>query len=182
MTGGTTQTANLVGVYNVLHGVAGGNTATYPQWFDPGTVFESELSRHLQRACCTRRRIPIPARSATRGATSSAGRVTSPTIFPLFKSFPDLPRVVSRSAIRCFQFHQYAGLRPAEQQSHFKQSFGQITGTLGSGAGNRQWSRGSRVCFKPLLSSPSNMLERTIPTLDLRCGGIFRVSNESEKA
>ncbi len=98
VTGGMTQTANLVGVYNVLHRVAGGNTATYPQWFDQGTAtnpnFQAPATCVLYTAAS-----PNPCALGNTGRNQFRGPGYVSDNLSLFKSFPNLSRVVSRGAI-----------------------------------------------------------------------------------
>ncbi len=115
-TGGTTQTANQIGAYKVLHHVSGGNISTYPQWFDLAHRLPLPTSRRLQPALTRLRTRSLPLRQH-RPQSVPRPRLLLRQPFPL-QEFSDLPRITTRDALRCLQRYQHARLRQPFQQHH----------------------------------------------------------------
>ncbi|QMV18297.1 TonB-dependent receptor [Granulicella sp. 5B5] len=128
VTPGTTTTANLSGAYQVTHKVTGGNTSTYPQWFNASSFS-----------------------APTIGIQGNTGRnqFRGPAYFndnlSLFKVFPlHGDRINMEARFDAFN----ATNTPAFGQPGTtvgSGTFGEITGTLGSGVGNVNGVGGPRV-------------------------------------
>lgn len=128
VTPGTTTTANLTGTYQVTHATAGGNTSSYPLWFNkanftaPTTGVQGNTSRNQFR-----------------------GPAYFNDNLSLFKNFPlhgDRLNLEARfDAFNATNTPAF-GLPGATVGSS---TFGEITGTLGSGVGNVNGVGGPRV-------------------------------------
>jgi hypothetical protein len=142
-TSGTTQTANLSGVYQVTHGVAGGNISTYPQWFSAVTNGQANFT--APTACVTysaTNQVPCALGNTGRNQFRGPGYVSDN--LSLFKSFPIFRETALEARFDAFN----ATNTPAfglPSSSITSSTFGQITGTLGSGAGNVNGVGGPRV-------------------------------------
>jgi hypothetical protein len=143
VTSGTTQTANLNGVYNVLHHVAGGNISTYPQWFDPGPAanpnFTAPTTCVLYSASNT---TPCALGNTGRNQFRGPGYVSDN--LSLFKSFPIFRESKLEARFDAFNFTNTPAFG-LPTSSITSSNFGQITGTLGSGVGNVNGVGGPRV-------------------------------------
>jgi hypothetical protein len=142
-TSGTTQTANLVGTYKVLHHVAGGNISTYPQWFDPGP---SGAGANFQQPACTGYSVSnqVPCAFGNTGRNQFRGPGLFSDNLSLFKSFPIFRESQLIARVDAFN----ATNTPAfgnPSNSITSGTFGQITGILSSGAGNVNGVGGPRV-------------------------------------
>jgi hypothetical protein len=142
-TGGTTQTANQVGPYKVLHKVSGGNISSYPQWFDPGP---SGAGAYFQQPACAAY-TPInqvPCAFGNTGRNQFRGPGYFSDNLSLFKSFP-----IFRESQLTARFDAFnATNTPAfanPSNSITSGTFGQITSILSSGAGNVNGVGGPRV-------------------------------------
>ncbi len=142
-TTGTTQTANLSGAYKVLHNVAGGNISTYPQWFDPGTTTAPNFTAP---ATCVvyspTNQVPCAVGNTGRNQFRGPGYLSDN--LSLFKSFPIFREAALEARFDAFN----ATNTPAfglPSSSITSSTFGQITGTLGSGVGNVNGVGGPRV-------------------------------------
>ena len=143
VTSGTTQTANQVGAYQVLHNVAGGNISSYPQWFSPGPAgspnFVAPTTCVLYSASN-----PNPCALGNTGRNQFRGPGYLSDNLSLFKSFPIFRESQLEARFDAFN----ATNTPAfglPSSSITSSTFGQITGTLGSGAGNVNGVGGGRV-------------------------------------
>jgi len=143
VTSGTTQTANQVGAYQVLHNVAGGNISTYPQWFSAGPAgspsFTAPTTCVLYSAAS-----PNPCALGSTGRNQFRGPGYLSDNLSLFKSFPIFRESQLEARFDAFN----ATNTPAfglPSSSITSSTFGQITGTLGSGAGNVNGVGGGRV-------------------------------------
>jgi hypothetical protein len=142
-TTGTTQTANQVGPYKVLHNVAGGPISTYPQWFDPGP---SGASANFQQPPCVLYSAsnPVACPLGNTGRNQFRGPGYLSDNLSLFKSFHIFHESQLEARFDAFN----ATNTPAfglPSSSITASNFGQITGTLGSGAGNVNGVGGPRV-------------------------------------
>jgi hypothetical protein len=142
-TSGTTQTANQTGPYQVLHNVAGGNISTYPQWFSAVTNGSSNFTAPATCVLYSAAN-PVPCALGNTGRNQFRGPGYVSDNLSLFKSFP----VFSESQLEA-RFDAFnATNTPAfglPSSSITSSTFGQITGTLGSGAGNVNGVGGPRV-------------------------------------
>jgi hypothetical protein len=143
VTSGTTQTANQVGTYQVLHNVAGGNISAYPQWFSAGPAgspyFTAPTTCVLYSAAN-----PNPCALGNTGRNQFRGPGYLSDNLSLFKSFPVFRESQLEARFDAFN----ATNTPAfglPSSSITSSTFGQITGTLGSGAGNVNGVGGARV-------------------------------------
>ena len=143
VTSGTTQTANLVGVYHVLHNVAGGTTTSYPQWFDPGTPANPNFQAP---ACPTLYSVanPVACPVGNTGRNQFRGPGYLSDNLSLFKSFPIFRESSLEARFDAFNFTNTPAFG-LPSSSITSSTFGQITGTLGSGAGNVNGVGGPRV-------------------------------------
>jgi hypothetical protein len=143
VTGGTTQTANMVGVYSVLHRVAGGNTATYPQWFDPGTATNPNFQAPATCVLYTAAN-PTACALGSTGRNQFRGPGYLSNNLSLFKNFPIFRESSLEARFDAFNLTNTPAFGLPNSNST-SSNFGQITGTLGSGAGNVNGVGGSRV-------------------------------------
>jgi hypothetical protein len=123
-TPGWTQTANLTGKHRVLHGKPGAN------WFDP-TVFGQPAGCPAAPAACTE---IIGQTVGNTGRNQFYGPGYIQDNFSLVKNFPITERVRSEFRVDAIQLSntpQFAN----PSASITSTTFGQITGTLGSGTG-----------------------------------------------
>ena len=128
VTPGTTTTANLTGTYKVSHKVAGGTTSAYPLWFDT-SVFST----------------PTPGVQGNTARNQFRGPAYFNDNLSLFKVFPlHGERVNLEARFDAFNATNTPafGLPGATVGSG---TFGEITGTLGSGVGNVNGVGGPRV-------------------------------------
>ncbi len=143
-TSGTTQTANQAGPYKVLHNVAGGNISTYPQWFDPGPT-GSGANFQAPAACVLYSPTnPVPCALGNTGRNQFRGPGYLSDNISIFKSFPIFRESQLEARFDAFN----ATNTPAfglPSSSITSSTFGQITGTLSSGAGNVNGVGGPRV-------------------------------------
>jgi hypothetical protein len=142
-TSGTTQTANLSGVYKVLHNVAGGNISTYPQWFDPGPAGSANFTAPTTCVVYSPAN-QVPCALGNTGRNQFRGPGYLNDNLSLFKSFPIFRESQLEARFDAFN----ATNTPAfglPSSSITSSTFGQITGTLGSGAGNVNGVGGPRV-------------------------------------
>ena len=143
VTGGTTQTADQFGSYKVLHNVSGGNISTYPQWFDPGPT--SSLNFRAPTTCIlysASNQVPCALGNTGRNQFRGPGYLSDN--LSLFKSFHIFRESQLEARFDAFN----ATNTPAfglPSSSITSGTFGQITGTLGSGAGNVNGVGGGRV-------------------------------------
>ncbi len=136
VTSGTTQTANQIAPYKVLHNVTGGVTSAYPQWFDP--------TSYAAPAACTYVAGGAPCALGNIGRNQFRGPGYFSDNLSLFKSFPMFRE--SNLEVRGDAFN--LSNTPAfglPSSSITSSTFGQITGTLGSGVGNVNGVGGPRV-------------------------------------
>jgi Carboxypeptidase regulatory-like domain len=127
-TSGTTQTANQTGPYHVTHATTGGNTLTYPAWFNTANFVAAPVGV-----------IGNTQRNQFRGPGYFSDNLS------VFKSFPIFhERVNLDLRIDAFNMTNTPafGLPNSTVGSS---SFGQISGTLGSGVGNVNGVGGPRV-------------------------------------
>jgi hypothetical protein len=142
-TSGTTQTANLSGAYKVLHNVAGGNISTYPQWFDPGPAGSANFTAPATCVLYSAAN-PNPCALGNTGRNQFRGPGYLSDNLSLFKSFPIFREASLEARFDAFN----ATNTPAfglPSSSITSSTFGQITGTLGSGVGNVNGVGGPRV-------------------------------------
>ncbi|HEV2645355.1 MAG TPA: TonB-dependent receptor [Acidobacteriaceae bacterium] len=142
-TSGTTQTANQIGPYRVLHHVAGGNISSYPQWFDSGP---SGAGAYFQQPACAAytplNQVPCPFGNTGRNQFRGPGFLSDN--LSLFKSFPIFRESQLEARVDAFN----ATNTPAfanPSNSITSSNFGQITSILSSGAGNVNGVGGPRV-------------------------------------
>jgi len=127
----------------VLHRVAGDIIATYPQWFDLGTAtnpnFQAPATCVLYTAASSN---PCDLGNTGRNQFPGPGYVSDN--LSLFKSFPIFRESSLEPRFDAFNFTNTPafGLPSSNSTSS---NFGQITGTLGSGAGNVNGVGGLRV-------------------------------------
>jgi hypothetical protein len=143
VTTGTTQTANLVGSYNVVHHVAGGPISSYPQWFDPGPSGSPNFVAPTTCQLYTPAN-QVPCALGNTGRNQFRGPGYFSDNISLFKSFPIFREAQLEARFDAFN----ATNTPAfglPSSSRTSSTFGQITGTLGSGAGNVNGVGGPRV-------------------------------------
>ena len=127
-TSGTAQTANQIGPYQVSHAVAGGTTASYPLWFKTANFVAAPVGI-----------IGGTQRNQFRGPAYFSDNLS------LFKAFPLSHERVNLD-LRMDAFNMTN--TPAfglPNSSVGSSTFGQITGTLGSGVGNVNGVGGPRV-------------------------------------
>ncbi len=143
-TGGTTQTANLAGQYSVLHNVAGGNISTYPQWFDPGPA--SSPNFQAPATCVVYNAVtnPNPCALGNTGRNQFRGPGYLSDNLSLFKSFPIFRESSLEARFDAFNLTNTPAFG-LPSSSITSSTFGQITGTLGSGVGNVNGVGGPRV-------------------------------------
>ena len=142
-TSGTTQTANQTGPYQVLHNVAGGNISTYPQWFSAVTNGSSNFTAPATCVLYSAAN-PVPCALGNTGRNQFRGPGYLSDNLSLFKSFPIFRESQLEARFDAFN----ATNTPAfglPSSSITSSTFGQITGTLGSGAGNVNGVGGPRV-------------------------------------
>ena len=138
-TTGATQTANLVGSYKVTHQTVGGNTSTYPAWFN--------TANFAAPAACTAYTAanPVPCALGNTGRNQFHGPGYFSDNLSLFKNFP-IYRERMNMELRFDAFN--ATNTPAfalPGSTLGSGTFGQITSTLGSGVGNVNGVGGPRV-------------------------------------
>ncbi len=138
-TSGTTQTANQVLPYRVLHNVAGGNVSAYPQWFD-NTSFAAAPTCVAYNAATN----PNACAFGNTGRNQFRGPGYLSDNLSLFKSFPIYRESNLQARFDAFNLTNTPafGLPTSSRTSS---NFGQITGTLGSGVGNVNGVGGPRV-------------------------------------
>ena len=140
LTSGTTQTANQVAPYVVTHSVAGGTTSTYPTWFNPA-AFTAVVTSATP---CNYVAGGAPCALGNTGRNQFRGPGYFSDNLSLFKSFPVFRE--SNLEVRGDAFNlsntPAFGLPGGSTTSS---TFGQITGTLGSGVGNVNGVGGPRV-------------------------------------
>ena len=137
-TTGTTQTANLSGAYQVTHQTVGGNTLTHPNWFN--TANFTALP-----SCAYTPANPVPCPFGNTGRNQFRGPGYFSDNISLFKNFPIYgERVNLETRFDAFNATNTPafGLPGSTVGSG---TFGQITGTLGSGVGNVNGVGGPRV-------------------------------------
>ncbi|HEV2618328.1 MAG TPA: TonB-dependent receptor, partial [Acidobacteriaceae bacterium] len=149
-TGGTTQTANQVGVYKVLHNVSGGASTTHPEWFDPGPTGTGPNGANFQDPNVASPCVAYSSTNQTPCTFGNTGRnqFRGPGYFndnlSLFKSFP-----IFRESQLTARFDAFNATNTPDfsnpQASITSATFGQITSTLGSGQGNVNGVGGPRV-------------------------------------
>ncbi len=127
----------------MLHNVAGGNISTYPQWFAATTNGSANFTAP---ATCVvyspTNQVPCALGNTGRNQFRGPGYVSDN--FSLFKSFPIFRESSLEARFDAFN----ATNTPAfglPSSSITSSTFGQITGTLGSGAGNVNGVGGPRV-------------------------------------
>ena len=127
-TPGTTQTANQTGPYQVTHSHVGGNTTSYPTWFNTANF-----------AVATTGVVGNTQRNQFRGPGYFSDNLSLFKTFPLYHE-----RVNLETRADAFNLSNTPafGLPGATLGSS---TFGQITGTLGSGTGNVNGVGGPRV-------------------------------------
>ena len=144
VTSGTTQTANMVGSYKVLHNVAGGNISTYPQWFDPGPTGTGANFQAPATCVLYSPTNQVPCALGNTGRNQFRGPGYFSDNLSLFKSF----HVFRESQLEA-RFDAFNATNTPEfglpSGSITSSTFGQITGTLGSGVGNVNGVGGGRV-------------------------------------
>ncbi len=127
-TPGTTQTANQTGPYQVTHNTVGGNTASYPTWFNTANFVTAPTGV-----------VGNTQRNQFRGPGYFSDNLSLFKVFPLYHE-----RVNLTTRFDAFNLSNTPafGLPGATLGSS---TFGQITGTLGSGTGNVNGVGGPRV-------------------------------------
>ena len=127
-TTGTTQTANQTGPYQVTHAVVGGNTSTYPAWFNTANFVAAAVGV-----------VGGTQRNQFRGPAYLSDNLSVFKTFPVYRE-----RVNMDLRFDAFNLTNTPafGLPNSTVGSS---SFGQITGTLGSGVGNVNGVGGPRV-------------------------------------
>ncbi len=127
-TPGTTQTANQAGPYQVTHNTVGGNTASYPTWFNTANFVTAPTGV-----------IGNTQRNQFRGPGYFADNLSVFKDFPLYHE-----RVNLTTRVDAFNLSNTPafGLPGTTLGSS---TFGQITSTLGSGTGNVNGVGGPRV-------------------------------------
>ncbi len=132
-TPGTTQTANLTGAYNVVH-----QTGSAAHWFNPAAFSTPTGCPALPAPC------PNPGAGNT-GRNAFRGPGFIQDNFSLFKSFGLWRETALETGIEAFQLSntpQFAN--PTSNNCCTATSFGQVTGTLGSGQGSVNGIGGGR--------------------------------------
>ncbi len=127
-TPGTTQTANQTGTYQVTHNTVGGNTASYPTWFNTASFVAAPTGI-----------IGGTQRNQFRGPGYFADNLSIFKVFPIYHE-----RVSLTTRADAFNLSNTPafGLPGSTVGSS---TFGQITSTLGSGTGNVNGVGGPRV-------------------------------------
>jgi hypothetical protein len=133
-TPGTTQTGSLTGAYHVTHAAGGGNA----HWFDP-TAFSTPAG--CPATNCTAQNVDVG--NTGRNAFRGPGYIQDN--FALFKSFNLFRETTMVARIEAFQLSNTPqfGL-PTSNNCCTATSFGQVTGTLGSGQGSVNGIGGGR--------------------------------------
>jgi hypothetical protein len=127
----------------VLHNVAGGNISTYPQWFDPGPAGSANFTAPATCVLYSAAN-PNPCALGNTGRNQFRGPGYLSDNLSLFKSFPIFREASLEARFDAFN----ATNTPAfglPSSSITSSTFGQITGTLGSGVGNVNGVGGPRV-------------------------------------
>ena len=133
-TPGTTQTGSLTGVYRALHAVGGGNA----HWFDP-TAFSTPAG--CPTSGCTPQNVDVG--NTGRNAFRGPGYIQDN--FALFKSFNLYREATMTARIEAFQLSNTPQFgQPTSNNCCTASSFGQVTGTLGSGQGSVNGIGGGR--------------------------------------
>jgi hypothetical protein len=139
VTGGTTQTANQTAPYHVLHSVAGGNISSYPNWFDTSSFAAAPTCVAYNAATN-----PNPCAFGNTGRNQFRGPGYFSDNLSMVKSFPVFRESSVEARFDAFNLTNTPafGLPGTSRTSS---TFGQITGTLGSGVGNVNGVGGPRV-------------------------------------
>jgi hypothetical protein len=132
-TPGTTQTGSLTGAYHVTHTVGGGSA----HWFDP-TAFSTPAGCP---SGCTAQNVDVG--NTGRNAFRGPGYIQNN--FSLFKSFNLFRETTMVARIEAFQLSNTPQFgQPTSNNCCTAASFGQVTGTLGSGQGSVNGIGGGR--------------------------------------
>jgi hypothetical protein len=137
-TSGTTQTVNQTGPYQVTHQTIGGNTSSYPTWFNTANFANPAACNAYTPAN------PVPCALGNTGRNQFRGPAYFSDNISLFKSFPIFREAALEARFDAFNATNTPafGLPGATLGSS---TFGKITGTLGSGVGNVNGVGGPRV-------------------------------------
>ena len=134
-TPGTTQTGSLTGAYRTLHNVGGGNA----HWFDP-TAFSTPAG--CPTAGCTAQNVDVG--NTGRNAFRGPGYIQDN--FSLFKTFNLYRETALQTRFDAFQLSNTPQFgQPTSNNCCTASSFGQVTGTLGSGQGSVNGVGGGRT-------------------------------------
>ena len=121
-TPGTTQTANLTGVYRVRHGIG-----TSRPWFDP-TAFSQ----------------PVGVTTGNTGRNAFYGPGYVQDNLSLFKSFPIYREAALETRIEAIQLSKQPQFANPNTGTLSAANFGTVTSTLGSGQGSVNGIGGGR--------------------------------------
>jgi hypothetical protein len=132
-TPGTTQTADLTGTYTVTHATGSGS-----HWFNPAAFSTPSGCPALPAPC------PNPGAGNT-GRNQFRGPGFIQNNFSLFKSFAMWRETSLETRIEAFQLSNTPQFsNPTSNNCCTASSFGQVTGTLGSGQGSVNGIGGGR--------------------------------------
>ena len=135
-TGGTTQTVNEIGPYQVTHSVAGGKNPA-PTWFNPAS-FAAPATCVAYSASN-----PVPCAVGTTQRNQFRGPGYFSDNLSLFKSFPIFRESALEARFDAFNMSNTPAF--GQPNGTLGSTLGKITGTLGSGVGNVNGVGGPRV-------------------------------------
>ena len=135
-TGGTTQTVNETGPYQVTHSVAGGKNPA-PTWFNPAS-FAAPATCVAYSASN-----PVPCAVGTTQRNQFRGPGYFSDNLSLFKSFPIFRESALEARFDAFNMSNTPAF--GLPNGTLGSTLGKITGTLGSGVGNVNGVGGPRV-------------------------------------
>ncbi len=145
LTGGTTQTANQLGPYQVVHGVSNAaiNGSIFPQWFATGGTGNAAYFQP-PTTCVQTATNQVPCALGNTGRNQFRGPGYFSDNLSLFKSFPIFRESSLEARFDAFNLTNTPAFGLPNGSTTSK-NFGQITGTLGSGVGNVNGVGGPRV-------------------------------------
>ncbi len=145
LTSGTTQTANQLGPYQVLHNVSNAaiNGTKYPQWFATGGTGTAAYFQ-APTTCVQTASNQVPCALGNTGRNQFRGPGYFSDNLSLFKSFPIFRESSLEARFDAFNLTNTPAFG-LPNGSTTSSNFGQITGTLGSGVGNVNGVGGPRV-------------------------------------
>jgi hypothetical protein len=135
-TPGTTQTVNQTGPYKVSHSTIGGNTTTYPLWFNTANFTSPTACPNVYVAPCV---LGNTGRNQFRGPGYFSDNISLFKLFPIYHQRVNME--LRFDAFNATNTPAFA-LPGATLGSG---TFGKITSTLGSGTGNVNGVGGPRV-------------------------------------